>query len=86
MLHQLIQTPAFNLETLDSSHVEKLRSELKRLKAKRSLTKKEEEQLAEIRETLAELPNWNQESEHEKRQLQLMEEISKQLSKGEKSS
>ncbi len=51
MLHQLLQTPAFGLETLDSGHVEKLREEFKRLRKTKSLSVGQKKKLTEIRAT-----------------------------------
>jgi len=79
MLHQLLQTPLFGLETLDSSYVEGLRDDLRMPRAKKGRSDRQEKKLEEIRETLSELPDWNSEPERETRQRQLMEEIARRL-------
>lgn len=79
MLHQLLQTPLFGLETLDSSYVEGLRDDLRKLRSKTGRSDRQKKKLEEIRETLSELPDWNSEPERETRQRQLMEEIGKRL-------
>lgn len=79
MLHQLLLTPLFGVETVDSDKVETERQEYERLKKKRKRSAAESRRLGELREELADLPDWGRESPHEKRQRAALERIEKVL-------
>ncbi|MGB1109955.1 MAG: AAA family ATPase [Gammaproteobacteria bacterium] len=79
MLHQLLQTPAFGLDTLDSQYVEGMRDELKRLRAKKTLSPAQQTRLENVRANLAQVPDWQTPSDWEKRQLALMEKIKQRV-------
>jgi predicted ATP-binding protein involved in virulence len=80
MVHQMLTSEAFGLQTIDSKHVEDLRAAYRELAAKEKRSQREEQRLKRLREALAQLPDWSIESPSERRQRELMEKISQSLS------
>jgi AAA15 family ATPase/GTPase len=58
LTHQLLLSPQFGLETVDSYSVEELKNEYRRLKSDKSLTKPEKDRLNKIASELRTLPDW----------------------------
>lgn len=79
MVHQILTSEAFGLETVDSKHVEDLRAAYRELAAKEKRSKSEEQRLKRLRSALAQLPDWSIESPTERRQRELLEKISQSL-------
>ncbi|WP_165246790.1 AAA family ATPase [Paludisphaera soli] len=77
MLHQLLVSPLFGLETVDSRPVERMRSEFRELNDKPSgrLTRAERARLPELEREILALPDWNAATPQGPRQRELMEEI-----------
>jgi hypothetical protein len=58
LLHQLLLSPQFGLETVDSHPVEELKNEYRSLKEVKSLTKPQSDRLSAIASQLKTLPDW----------------------------
>ena len=58
LLHQLLLSPQFGLETVDSHSVEELKNEYRELKEVKSPTKPQTERLSAIASQLKTLPDW----------------------------
>jgi energy-coupling factor transporter ATP-binding protein EcfA2 len=80
MLHQLLLSPIFGLQTVDSRNVELLRAEYRQLRGKRPLSSTDRRRLADLTEELQSLPDWSTESPSEARQRKLLEQISNAVS------
>jgi predicted ATP-binding protein involved in virulence len=59
LLHQLIMTPFFGLNTMNSLEWEELREEYRALDAKKRKSKKDRARIAELEELLADQPDWS---------------------------
>ncbi|MCP4664271.1 MAG: AAA family ATPase [bacterium] len=59
LLHQLLMTPVFGSLTMNSREVEQQREEYRRLDAKQEKTAGDQERLEELRELLADHPDWS---------------------------
>lgn len=81
MLHQLLLSPLFNLQTIDSPVVEEKKKEFKRLRAKpKSKTSAGERKLMKaLHQELEDLPDWSTETPEDKKKLKLLEEIQQAL-------
>lgn len=81
MLHQLLMSPMFGLNTLDSVEMEDAKNKVRKLSGKKSenLTSREKITLRTAKEKLKEMPRWDLISEAQKKNLELIEEINKQL-------
>lgn len=83
LLHQLVMSPAFGLETDESKEVEDMKNRYRHLRDKSDLSSKEQEALNQLKATLTELPagdrsNMKLSEEH----VQLLEKIEKELLEG----
>jgi AAA domain, putative AbiEii toxin, Type IV TA system len=58
LIHQLLLSPQFGLETVDSRPVEELKNEYRKLKLGKSLTKPQKDRLSTIASQLKTLPDW----------------------------
>ena len=83
LLHQLLMSPAFGLTTMDSRPVEALKEEYRALKSQKRRTKAHQEELEELRERLADVPEWSALTDRERRQQALLETIHAELSAGD---
>jgi predicted ATPase len=81
MVHQLLLSPMFGLDTLDSSQVEGQRKELRALKAKRAKNGSDRSRAAELKEELADVPDWSTQSLADKEEISLLKEIRNELGK-----
>jgi energy-coupling factor transporter ATP-binding protein EcfA2 len=81
MLHQLLMSPLFNLETIDSPAVEAKKHEFKRLrsKPKAKMSVLERKQMKDLRSELEDLPDWSTETPQDRKKLKLLEEIQQAL-------
>jgi hypothetical protein len=74
--HQVLMSPAFGLESVNSKRVQDMRAEYEQLKGKTAqLRPTEKRRMNMLAEQLAELPDWNRETEQERRQTALLEDI-----------
>jgi hypothetical protein len=76
LIHQVLLSPAFGLDTMDSQHVEDLRDEYRLLRDKTGQpSPREKRRLNELADQLADLPDWSTESEHDREQISLLNDI-----------
>lgn len=76
MLHQLLLSPMFGLETLDSVEVEKARSTVRRLSEKNTpLSPSETQKLRSGKAVLTDAPSWDAVPKYAKEQTKLLESI-----------
>jgi energy-coupling factor transporter ATP-binding protein EcfA2 len=61
LLHQLIMTPFFGLDTMNSRKWEGLREEYRSLYAKKEKTARDRRKMADLEDQLADQPDWNAE-------------------------
>ena len=83
LLHQLVMSPAFGLETDESKEIEDMKNRYRHLRDKADLSSNEQEALNQLKATLTELPtgdrsNMKLSEEH----AQLLEKIEKELLEG----
>ena len=83
LLHQLVMSPVFGLETDESKEIEDMKNRYRHLRDKADLSSKEQEALNQLKATLTELPtggrsNMKLSEEH----TQLLEKIEKELLEG----
>ena len=81
MVHQLLLSPAFGVDTMDSVAVETMKHEYARLRALPGLDEGESARLAELAQALKDLPDWNAVPERDVRQQQLLGDIRSALEK-----
>jgi predicted ATP-binding protein involved in virulence len=81
MLHQLLVSPIFGLSTMDSLRVEEMRREYEQLKEKPKRTAKEEKRLQHLAGDLSDLPDFGMQTEHDRKRLDVLEEIAQALAK-----
>ncbi|HEX8492774.1 MAG TPA: AAA family ATPase [Pyrinomonadaceae bacterium] len=81
MLHQLLLSPLFNLQTVDSPVVEAQKKEFKQLrsKPKSKTSQRDKHRLTELRGELADLPDWSTETPQDRKKIALLEEIQQAL-------
>ena len=79
MVHQLLLSPVFGLGTTDSVSVETMKAEYKRLSAAPTLNKDDTLRLAELKNALADLPDWSVTPERDVRQERLLGDIKSAL-------
>jgi len=79
MLHQLLLSPLFNLQTVDSPVVEAKKKEFKQLRRKPKKSATERKRLGELHNELQELPDWSRETPQDRKKLKLLEEIQQAL-------
>lgn len=85
MLHQLLMSPMFGLETLDSVEVEKARTVVRELSARSApLSTVEQQQLHRMEKVLKDAPDWDVIPEYALAQKELLEQISSSISRGKK--
>ena len=78
MVHQLLLSPLFNIDTMDSVEVQKKRKEYRRLKKKAKQTKEDKHRLKSLKSTLLGLPDIAQGlSKCQQKQTQVLEDIKK---------
>ena len=83
LLHQLVMSPAFGLETDESKEIEDMKNRYRHLRDKSALSSKEQEELNQLKATLTQLPiggrsNMILSGEHE----QLLRNVEKELQEG----
>lgn len=81
MLHQLLLSPLFNLQTIDSPVVEAKKKEFKRLRSKPKSTTSagDRRRLGQLHKELEDLPDWSTETPQDRKKLKLLEEIQQAL-------
>lgn len=80
MLHQLLMSPMFGLESLDSVQVEEARDRARKLNLKRTvLTVKERTELASLRQALKAAPDWDAVPRYARQQTALLHDIKKAM-------
>ena len=79
MLHQVIRSPMFGLDTLDSQYVSSLRTEYADLKREATLSGSKGERLKEVEERLEDIPNWEDITDAGERERKLLEKIGERL-------
>lgn len=85
MLHQLLQSPLFGLETLDSPQVEALRTELRTLtdtEAAGSADDGDRSRLKRVQAELADVPSWRETQPYLQRTNAVLEELAAVLTSG----
>jgi energy-coupling factor transporter ATP-binding protein EcfA2 len=81
--HQVLMSPAFGLESVNSKRVQDMRTEYEQLKGKAAkLRPAEKRRMDALAEQLADLPDWRRETEQERRQTALLEDIRAALESG----
>ncbi|MYC75114.1 AAA family ATPase [Candidatus Poribacteria bacterium] len=83
LLHQLVMSPAFGLDTDESKEIEDMKNRYRHLRDKANLSSKDQEELNQLKATLTELPtsdrsNMKLSEEH----AQLLQKIEKELLEG----
>jgi predicted ATPase len=81
MLHQLLTSPAFGLGSLDSLPVEELKREYRTLRDRPRRDRRGAARLAELRDVLADLPDWSEPIEAQQEVQGLLREVRSELSK-----
>jgi predicted ATP-binding protein involved in virulence len=82
LLHQLIASPVFGLDTLDSTLVEGQKAELKALKTQRRRGQGEDKRIAALKKSLADLPDPAIANETDRKVAELLRSIDSKLSDG----
>lgn len=75
LLHQLLMSPIFGLETADSRPVEEMKREYQELRGKRRHTHAEKTRLGLLKSRLEDLPEWTRPTPAENRRLALLRKI-----------
>jgi predicted ATP-binding protein involved in virulence len=75
--HQMLLTPAFGLETVNSKKVEEMRREFRNLsdQPESELKPKDKRRLRDLETELSEIPDWTRETELDRKQFALLEKI-----------
>jgi len=85
MLHQLLMSPMFGLETLDSVEVEEARSKVRQLSGKKTpLSSSERQELRSSKAVLTEAPSWDAVPNYAKEQTNLLKSIRSSIGAGSK--
>lgn len=83
MLHQLLQSPLFGLETLDSPQVEAMRNELRDLQkiglAGQSPDEGEKGRIRSLQKRLTDVPNWRESQPYLQRTNEVLERLAQHL-------
>ena len=82
LLHQFLLSPAFGLETADSRHIELLKDEYSALKDATRKTAPQKNRLTEVKQELADAPEWQLNTPQAKKRVALLAEIRRALAKG----
>lgn len=87
MLHQLLQSPIFGLETLDSPQVAAARQELRELQGVGGVAQVNstvsQRRIRDLSATLADVPNWRETPPYMSRTNELMEKVARELAGSE---
>ena len=75
MLHQLIMTPFFGLDTMYSRKWEEVREEYRGLEAKQVKAPRDRKRMAELEQKLADQPHWSAEMPYQRELRSLVQEI-----------
>jgi energy-coupling factor transporter ATP-binding protein EcfA2 len=79
LLHQLLASPLFGLDTLESDWSDSRRQQYEHLRGRKRLTKSERAALAGLREELRQGPDWTTASFSDQKQVQLLRRIAEAL-------
>lgn len=79
LLHQLILSPVFGLETANSHEVECDRYEYRKLQAKARKTPTEKKRVKQLRKSLADVTQWGEVTEEDRKMSALLAKIEKKL-------
>ncbi|HKY21764.1 MAG TPA: AAA family ATPase [Vicinamibacterales bacterium] len=75
MVHQLLMSPVFGLETMESVAVETMKKDYVELRDKKKRTPDEESRFVQLKEALQDLPDWSQTPKRDLRQQKLLRDI-----------
>jgi predicted ATPase len=75
MVHQLLLSPVFGVETVDSRSVERERKEYRSLRNAPKKSPQQKQRLAQLQDMLRDLPDWVGTSPDEKRQQRTLDQI-----------
>lgn len=82
MLHQLLMSPMFGLESMDSVEVEQARAAMRRLNSKKAaLTVSEKTKMAHLQQVLRAAPSWDAVPHYAREQAALLKDIKASISK-----
>ena len=81
MVHQILTSPLFGLETMDSRRIERARIRYRKLSTRKRLTAAERTELLQVRQELADAPDWHRNTQSELRQTELLAQIERLLSR-----
>ena len=75
--HQVLLSPAFGFDTVNSKKVEDMRDTYEMLKSRgeKNLNKKEKTELRRLDDELGDIPDWSRETEQDKKQFAVLEKI-----------
>lgn len=79
LLHQLILSPAFGIETAQSAEVEQMQREYSQLKAKKRHTAADRKKLEKLTKELEEVTSWGEETPKDKKISSLLERIDQRM-------
>jgi predicted ATPase len=77
--HQLLLSPAFNIPSIQSREVEEMKIEYRQLSRKREMSSGQKRRLHVLAEELGSVPDWNRETDLDKRQVALLEKLESAL-------
>lgn len=81
LLHQFLLSPAFELDTADSRHYEVLKTEYAEMRPTKRKTASQMRRMREIESELEDAPRWEVNSPLEKRRIELLAGVRKELSR-----
>jgi hypothetical protein len=81
LLHQFLLSPAFGLDTADSRHFEELKNEYSSLEKSAKTDSKRRKRLQEVKDELADAPEWHLNTPQTQKRTALLAEIRSELSK-----
>ncbi|HEY7489709.1 MAG TPA: AAA family ATPase, partial [Candidatus Tectomicrobia bacterium] len=80
LTHQVLLSPVFGLPSMNSKEVEDLKGEYRSLQAAEgSLSRAQKTRLNRLRDALSDIPDWTRETEHDRRQTELLAKIQETL-------
>jgi predicted ATP-binding protein involved in virulence len=80
LTHQVLLSPAFGLSSMNSKEVEDLKGEYRSLKESEGrLSRAQKTRLNRLRDALSDVPDWTRETEHDRRQTELLTKIQETL-------
>ncbi|UCG12454.1 MAG: AAA family ATPase [Deltaproteobacteria bacterium] len=80
LLHQLILSPVFGVETANSHRVQCDRREFRKLRSKSSKTRKDKRRIKVLKKNLSEVTEWGEITKHDRKRSALLDRIKQRLS------